>query len=178
MKKIETPISDLYLLEPTVYGDDRGEFFETFNADVLSKLGISFHVRQSNQSSSKRGVLRGIHFQHPPKAMAKLVRCTSGSLWDVAVDLRPASPTYKQWFGVELSAENKRMLLVPEGFGHGFYALEDCTMQYLCSNTYDRELDANIRWDDPEIGIEWPIIPLLSDRDEKAPALKDVKLRF
>ncbi|MFH1712183.1 MAG: dTDP-4-dehydrorhamnose 3,5-epimerase, partial [Patescibacteria group bacterium] len=156
MNKIETPIKDLVILEPQVFGDDRGFFYEFYNADKFSDLGINVKFRQGNYSRSEKGVLRGLHFQLPPKPMAKLVRCTRGRLWDVAVDLRKDSPTYKQWFSVELSDENKEMFFVPEGFAHGFYALEDCDLAYLTSNTYDADLDANIMWNDPDLGIEWP----------------------
>jgi len=176
MKKIETAIEGLYIIEPEVYGDDRGYFFESFNADKFADLGLHTDFRQANESFSARGVLRGIHFQHAPKPMAKLVRCPVGRLWDVAVDLRPDSSTYRQWFGMELSADNKRMLFVPEGFGHGFYAITDCLLSYMVSNTYDGELDAAIAWDDPSINIEWPLLgsPALSAKDQQAPLLREV----
>lgn len=175
MNKIETHIKDLVVIEPVVYGDDRGFFYEAYNVDKFKDLGIETTFKQSNHSKSAKGVLRGLHFQLPPKPMAKLVRCTAGRLWDVAVDLRPDSETYKQWFAVELSAENKRLLFVPEGFAHGFYALEDCELQYQVSNTFDSELDAAIAWNDPEIGVEWPVEgdPILSEKDQNAPTLKE-----
>lgn len=180
MKKIETPLKDLYILEPRVFGDDRGFFFESFNADGFRDLGIEFTPRQANYSRSAKGVLRGLHHQNPPKPMAKLVRCTRGKLFDVAVDLRKESPTYLQWFGVELSEENKRMLFIPEGFGHGFYALEDCDLSYLTSNTYDQELDANFAWNDPAFGVEWPVQgePMLSGRDADAPSYSEELNQF
>lgn len=180
MNKIETPVKDLYIIEPQVFGDDRGFFYEFFNADKFKNIGIDFTPRQGNYSRSARGVLRGLHFQLPPKPMAKLVRCTRGRLWDVAVDLRKDSPTYLKWFGLELSDENKKMLFVPEGFGHGFYSLEDCDLAYLTSNTYDGELDANVQWNDEAFGIDWPVEeePTLSERDQKAPAFSEIELPF
>lgn len=178
MKKIETPIRDLVIIEPEVYGDDRGFFYESYNVDKFRALGINTIFVQDNHSRSAKGVLRGLHFQMPPKPMAKLVRCTRGKLWDVAVDLRKASPTYKKWFAVELSEENKKMLFVPEGFAHGFYVLEDCDLVYKCSNTYDADLDANIAWDDPDFAIEWPIAPTLSGRDQVAPKFSELDLPF
>jgi dTDP-4-dehydrorhamnose 3,5-epimerase len=180
MKKIETPISDLYIIEPEVYGDDRGYFFESFNAEKFEGLGLHTDFRQANESFSTQGVLRGIHFQHHPKPMAKLVRCPVGRLWDVAVDLRKDSPTYKQWYGVELSADNRRMLMVPVGFGHGFYAITDCMLSYMVSNTYEGSLDAGIAWDDPSIDIQWPLIasPSLSEKDQTLPLLRDVELTW
>ena len=180
MKKIETPIKDLVIIEPEVFQDERGFFFESYNVDKFKGFGIETIFVQDNHSRSVKGVLRGLHFQLPPKPMAKLVRCTSGRLWDVAVDLRQASPTYKQWFAVELSDENKKMFYVPNGFAHGFYALEDCELLYKCSNTYDKDLDASIIWHDPELGIDWPVEgePILSDRDLAAPAFAEVDLPF
>lgn len=180
MKKQETPLKDLYIIEPQVFGDDRGFFYESFNADKFRDLGIEFSVNQANYSRSAKGVLRGLHWQNPPKPMVKLVRCTRGRLWDVAVDLRKDSPTYLKWFGIELSEENKKMLFVPEGFAHGFYALEDCELAYFVSNTFDSALDANVKWNDEAFGIEWPLVgePTLSERDQNAPAFADLSLEF
>lgn len=180
MKKIETPVKDLYVIEPQVFGDDRGFFYEFFNTDKFANIGIEFDPKQGNYSRSAKGVLRGLHWQNSPKQMAKLVRCTRGRLWDVAVDLRKDSPTYLEWYGLELSEENKEMLFVPEGFGHGFYALEDCDLAYLTSNTYDQKLDANVKWNDEAFGIEWPLDgePTLSGRDQDAPSFKDLDLNF
>lgn len=178
MKKIETPIKDLFVIEPQVFGDERGFFYEFYNADKFADLGINVSMKQGNYSRSAKGVLRGIHFQLPPKPMAKLVRCTRGKVWNVAVDLRKDSPTFKQWHGVELSDENKRMLWLPPGFGNGFYVLEACDYGYLTTNTYDGELDANIQWNDPDLGIEWPVEgePTLSGRDQAAPSFADFEL--
>lgn len=180
MQKIETPLKDLYVIEPQVFGDDRGFFYESYNKDKFAAIGIDFEVRQGNYSRSAKGVLRGLHWQNPPKPMAKLVRCTRGRLWDVAVDLRKDSPTYLKWYGVELSEENKKMLFVPEGFAHGFYALEDCDLAYLTSNTYDGELDANVQWNDEAFGVEWPLEgeATFSERDKNAPNFKDLDLSF
>ena len=180
MNKIETPLKDLYVIEPDVFGDDRGFFYEFFNADKFAALGLPTEFKQGNYSRSEKGVLRGVHFQHPPKAMGKLVRCTRGKVWNVAVDLRKGSPTFKQWFGVELSDENKKMLYLPPGFGNGFYVLEACDYAYLVTNTYDGDLDANIKWNDPEMGIAWPLEgePMLSGRDQNAPAFSEVTVTF
>ncbi|MBT4856820.1 dTDP-4-dehydrorhamnose 3,5-epimerase [Candidatus Uhrbacteria bacterium] len=178
MKKIETPVKDLYIIEPEVYSDERGYFYEPFNADKFKKIGIHNEFRQASQSFSRQGVLRGFHFQKSPKPMAKLVRCSSGRLWDVAVDLRSDSPTYRKWFGLELSQDNHKMLFIPAGFGHGFYALTDCVLNYLNSNTFDGTLDAGIAWDDPSIDVKWPLTasPSLSQKDQTLPLLKDIDL--
>ena len=180
MKVTKTPINGLLIIEPEVYGDDRGFFFESYNIDKFKDLVIDTIFVQDNHSKSAKGVLRGIHFQLPPKPMAKLVRCTRGKLWDVVVDLRKDSPTYKQWFGLELSEENRKMLYVPGDFGHGFYSLEDSELQYKVSNTFDPELDGGIAWNDPEINIEWPIEgePTLSERDKGAKFLAESDLPF
>lgn len=180
MQKIETPLKDLYVIEPQVFGDDRGFFYEFYNEDKFKNLGIDITPRQGNYSHSQKGVLRGIHWQNPPKAMGKLVRCTRGRVWNVAVDLRKDSPTYLKWHSVELSEENKKMLYLPPGFGNGFYVLEECDYAYLTTNTYDGQLDANVRWDDEAFGIEWPLEgePTLSERDKNAPNFKDLDLSF
>lgn len=178
MRKIETTLEGAYIIEPEVYGDDRGFFYESYNAEKFAAIGINDVFVQDNHSRSARGVLRGLHFQLPPKPMAKLVRATSGKIWDCIVDLRKESPTYMKWEGFELSEENKRMLYVPAGFGHGFYALTDCEVLYKTSNTYDKDLDANVRYDDPAFGIDWPIEPMLSGRDQVAPSYKDLDLPF
>lgn len=180
MKLEKTPLEGLVIIEPDVFADDRGFFFESYNADKFEALGVPSTYLQDNHSYSKQGVLRGLHFQLPPKAMAKLVRCVRGRLWDVAVDLRQDSPTYKQWFGLELSAENKKMLYLPAGFAHGFYALEDCEILYKCSYTYEKSGDGNVRWNDPDLAVAWPLSgePLLSDRDQTAPYFKDLTLPF
>ena len=176
----KTPIEGVLIVTPQIFGDDRGFFMEVFNADKFAALGLPTEFRQDNHSSSVKGALRGIHFQLPPKPMGKLVRCTRGKVWDVAVDLRKNSPTYKQSFGLELSALNSKMLWIPEGFGHGFYALENSEVLYKSTNTFDKAGDANIAWNDPELNILWPLEgePILSTRDQAAPMLKDLDLPF
>lgn len=157
MKRIETGIPDLVIVEPQVFGDARGFFFEAHNASRFEELGIEPGVVQINQSFSAAGIVRGLHFQTPPRGQSKLVRCIRGRLFDVAVDIRRGSPTYGKWFGVELSAENKRMLFVPSGFAHGFCALTDCELLYLCGiSGYDKAAEGGLRYDDPSIGIAWP----------------------
>ncbi len=180
MKKQETGIEGLYILEPNVFHDDRGFFYESYNKQTFSELGIDTEFVQDNHSQSKKGVLRGLHYQSEPHALVKLVRCTKGKLYDVAVDIRKESPTYLKWFGIELSEENQKMLYIPEGFLHGFYSLEDCELQYKVSDYYFRDLDGSIAWDDEEIGIDWPFSerPDLSEKDKNAPMLKDADLVF
>lgn len=178
--KLVHPFEGLVVIEPEVFGDDRGFFMETFNADKFAALGLPTEFVQDNHSASVKGVLRGLHFQLPPKPMGKLVRCTRGRVWDVAVDLRKNSMTYKKWFAVELSADNKKMFWLPAGFAHGFYSLEDSEVLYKCTQTYDKTGDANVAWNDPELNIPWPIEgqPILSARDQVAPLLKDLDLPF
>ncbi|MDP2631796.1 MAG: dTDP-4-dehydrorhamnose 3,5-epimerase [Candidatus Uhrbacteria bacterium] len=180
MRKTTASIEGLVVIEPEVYGDDRGYFYESYNLDKFKALGIDAIFVQDNHSYSAKGILRGLHFQLPPKPMAKLVRCTRGRLWDVAVDIRKDSPTYLKWHAEELSEENKKMLYVPVGFAHGFYALEDCELLYKCSNMYDGDLDANVQWNDPAFGIDWPVEgePTLSGRDQSAPAFNELDLPF
>jgi dTDP-4-dehydrorhamnose 3,5-epimerase len=178
MNVVKTTIDGLVILEPQVFYDDRGFFMETYNAEVFARLGLPTNFQQDNFSFSKRGVLRGLHFQLPPKAMSKLVRCQRGRIWDVAVDLRRSSPTYMQSFGIELSGDQHKFLFIPEGFAHGFYALEDSEVVYKSTQTYDKDLDANLAWNDPDLKIRWPLAPLLSARDQVAPGLKDLNLPF
>jgi dTDP-4-dehydrorhamnose 3,5-epimerase len=179
MIKNETEIFGAFIIEPDVFTDHRGLFFETYNYEKFVALGIEDNFLQDNFSASKQGVLRGLHFQFPPKPMAKLVRCGRGRLFDVAVDMRQDSPTFKKWFGVELSAENKKMFYIPAGCAHGFYALEDCELLYKCSNVFQKELDAGFRWNDPEIGIVWPLIgePVISERDAAQPNFSEIVVR-
>jgi dTDP-4-dehydrorhamnose 3,5-epimerase len=169
-KRLPTELDDLVLIEPTVHGDERGFLVETFRENVLAELGIDVEFVQDNHSRSSGQVLRGIHMQ---RGQAKLVRCPRGRVWDVAVDLRPDSPTYKRWEGLELDGERHRQLFIPAGFGHGFCLLSDeADVIYRLSSYYDPELETGVAWDDPEIGIEWPIAdPVLSDRDRNAPPL-------
>ena len=168
MKVEPTCIPDVLIIEPQVFGDQRGFFMETWNAQSLGHLGIDVTFVQDNQSRSNRGALRGIHYQLP-RPQGKMVRVAAGRVFDVAVDLRRSSETFGKWVGVELSAENKRMLWVPPGFGHGFLALEDGTdFLYKCTDYYSPEDERCVRWDDPEVGIDWPIdgvTPILSVKD-------------
>jgi dTDP-4-dehydrorhamnose 3,5-epimerase len=172
-KRLETELDDLVLIEPTVHGDERGFLVETFRENDLAGLGIEVRFVQDNHSRSRCPVLRGVHLQ---RGQAKLVRCPRGRVWDVAVDLRPGSPTYKRWEGFELDDEKHRQLFVPEGFGHGFCLLSDeADVIYRLSAYFDPELEIGIAWDDPELGIEWPISePILSERDRNAPNLAEV----
>lgn len=181
---IETlAIPDVKLITPKRFGDERGFFSETFNLKAFSEAGVDLVFVQDNHSySAARGVLRGLHYQTPPCAQDKLVRCTRGRIYDVAVDIRRGSPTFGQYVGAELSAENWAQLLVPKGFAHGFVTLEaDCEVQYKVTNYYSGECDRSIKWDDPKIGIDWPIerdVISLSDKDRNAPTLSEVELVF
>jgi len=176
MKRIETKLPGVYIIEPQVFGDHRGYFMETYSTKAFADIGIFSEFVQDNQSfTARKGTLRGIHFQNAPMAQAKLVRVTRGAVLDVAVDLRRGSPTYKQWVGVELSAENKRMLFIPRGFGHGFVTLtDDVEFCYKVDNLYSKECDRGIRFNDPEIGVDWGVPdPVLSQKDTVSPMLKD-----
>ncbi|GAB3753948.1 dTDP-4-dehydrorhamnose 3,5-epimerase [Lysobacter olei] len=177
MKVIETDLPGCLVFEPRVFGDDRGYFFESFNQDKLAPLGLSPRFVQGNVSRSARGVLRGLHYQWP-NPQGKYVSVLEGEVWDVAVDIRRGSPTFGKWTAVLLSAENKRHFWIPEGFAHGFVALsEHALFTYLCTATYDAAADANVRWDDPALGIDWPVAePALSAKDAVAPLLADIPL--
>jgi dTDP-4-dehydrorhamnose 3,5-epimerase len=174
LKIRETSLPGVLLLEPKVVSDDRGFFMEIYRADILREAGITDAFVQDNHSRSARGVLRGLHYQEP-NAQGKLVRCTRGAIFDVAVDIRRGSPTFALSFGLELNEANKLMLWIPPGFAHGFCALEDDSdLIYKCTSLYDRESDRSILWNDPEIAIDWPIKePRLSGRDAMAPRLAD-----
>lgn len=176
MKITKTKLEGVVIIEPDVFGDNRGFFMESWNKEKMAELGLDYDFVQDNHSKSTvKGTLRGIHFQKGDKAQAKLVRCVKGTVLDVAVDLRKNSPTFKQWVGVELSAENKKQLLIPRGFGHGFVTLtDDVEFLYKADNYYAPEADAGIRWNDPDIGVEWGVEnPILSEKDKKNPFLKD-----
>ena len=175
MKVVETSLPGCVVVEPAVFGDDRGFFFETWNADRYGQQGLPTKFVQSNVSSSSRGVLRGLHYQWP-NPQGKLVSVLEGEVYDVAVDIRRGSPTFGQWAAVILSAENKRQFWIPEGFAHGFAVLsERAIFSYLCTAQYDKAADAGVRWNDPAIGIDWPVsAPLLSAKDEAAPLLADI----
>lgn len=175
MKIIETNLPGCVVIEPAVFGDDRGFFYETWNAERFGQHGLPTRFVQSNVSSSTRGVLRGLHYQWP-NPQGKLVSVLEGEVYDVAVDIRRGSPHFGRWTAVVLSAENKRQFWIPEGFAHGFAVLsERAIFSYLCTAGYDKASDAGIRWDDAHIGIDWPLRePVLSDKDARAPFLDDV----
>ncbi|UBB26117.1 dTDP-4-dehydrorhamnose 3,5-epimerase [Pseudoxanthomonas japonensis] len=175
MKIVETPLPGCVVIEPTVFGDDRGFFYEAWNAERFGKHGLPARFVQSNISSSSRGVLRGLHYQWP-NPQGKLVSVLEGEVYDVAVDIRRGSPHFGRWTAVMLSAENKREFWIPEGFAHGFAVLsERAIFSYLCTATYDKASDAGIRWDDASIGIDWPIHdPVLSDKDARMPFLDEM----
>lgn len=181
MNLIKTELEGVYILEPKVFGDNRGWFMESYSKKVFKEIGLDITFVQDNHSySALKGTLRGLHFQNNPMAQTKLVRCTRGKILDVAVDLRKGSPTYKKWVAVELSDENKRQLLIPKGFAHGFITLTDnVEVQYKVDEYYSKEHDRSIRFDDPEIGVNWGIdTPILSEKDKSAPLLKNSDCNF
>ena len=181
MNVIETKLPGVVIVEPQVFGDHRGWFMESWSKKTMEAHGLNCDFVQDNQSyTARKGTLRGIHFQQYPMAQTKLVRVTRGTVMDVAVDLRKDSPTYRQWVAVELSAENRKQLLIPQGFGHAFLTLtDDVEFVYKCDNFYSKEHDRNIRFDDPELGVEWGIAePILSEKDAAAPFLKDSDCNF
>jgi dTDP-4-dehydrorhamnose 3,5-epimerase len=173
MKRLDTDLEGPILIEPVVHGDHRGFFSETYRANVLADLGIDDDFVQDNHSRSRRGVLRGMHFQ---RGMSKLVRCARGAILDVVADVRRDSPAFGRWEAVELTDENGRQLYVPDGFAHGFCVLSDVAdVIYKCSTYYDPKLEGGFRYDDPEVGIEWPDLEqTVSDRDSGAPLLRDL----
>ena len=181
-KRIDTSINGVCVIEPTVFGDDRGYFMETFEKSDFEEIGITGEFVQDNQSRSKKGVLRGLHFQKE-NTQAKLVRCISGEVFDVAVDLRPESETYGKWEGVILSAENKKMFFIPKGFAHGFLVLSDSAeFSYKCDDVYNHEAEGGLKWDDKDIGIIWPEVKgmkpeeyLTSEKDGKWPSLEELR---
>lgn len=179
MKVRETGIDGLFVLEPRVFKDSRGYFFESYHRDLLKGLGWDFDFVQDNQSRSAQGVIRGLHYQEEPHAQTKLVRVIEGSIFDVAVDLRENSPTYARWFGVELSAENHLQLLIPKGFAHGFSVLSaNATLYYKCDDYYHPESESGIRFDDPQLAIDWKIDPgkaIISEKDRALPNFKPLK---
>ncbi|WGS63889.1 dTDP-4-dehydrorhamnose 3,5-epimerase [Marinitoga aeolica] len=178
-KKIETPIEGLYIIEPTVYGDNRGFFMESWNKKEFQEIGLNMEFVQDNHSRSTKGVLRGLHFQNP-HSQGKLVRVIKGIVYDVAVDLRKNSKTYGQYYGIILSEENKKMFYIPEGFAHGFLVLsETADFMYKTTDYYCKECDGGIIWNDPDINIQWPLKeyviekPILSEKDKQLPTLKE-----
>ena len=175
MKVIETSLPGCVVLEPAVFGDARGVFFEAWNADRFGEHGLPVKFVQSNVSTSVKGVLRGLHYKWP-RPQGKLVSVLEGEVYDVAVDIRRGSPTFGRWEAVILSAQNHRQFWIPEGFAHGFAVLsEHAVFNYLCTDVYVKEADAGVRWNDGDIGVDWPVSdPLLSAKDEKAPFLADI----
>ncbi len=174
-------ISDVVLIEPEVFGDERGFFMETWHARKFAEAGIDATFVQDNHSRSGQGILRGLHFQSP-HAQGKLVRVVEGEVFDVAVDLRQGSPTFGQWVGEYLSADNKRMLWIPPGFAHGFYVTSAVAeFVYKCTDFYAPECEHSLRWNDPQIGIQWPLVdgqePILSAKDAQAPLLSELELQ-
>lgn len=180
MQITETKIPGLLVIKPQVFKDARGYFFESHSKLKFQEAGISVDFVQDNESKSQKGVLRGLHFQNPPYSQGKLVRVIKGAVLDVAVDLRIGSPTYGQWDSVVISEENKLMYWVPEGMAHGFLTLEDDTIFfYKCTSLYNKEAEGSIRWNDPELKIEWGTNkPILSDKDKITPFLKDFQSQF
>ena len=168
-------LDGLVLIEPKVFSDERGYFFESYKHSDFARSGIDAAFVQDNHSLSKKGVIRGLHYQQNPMAQGKLVRVIRGALWDVAVDIRRSSKNFKKWIAVELSEDNKRMLYVPPGFAHGFLALtDDAHLVYKCTEEYSPQHDSGIRWDDLEISVQWPVQkPLVSEKDERLPYLRD-----
>lgn len=175
MNIIQTSLPGCVLIEPRVFEDARGFFYESFNRDALASHGLHPRFVQGNVSRSGAGVLRGLHYQWP-KPQGKLVSVIVGEVWDVAVDIRSGSPHFGQWTAAVLSGENKRHLWIPEGFAHGFVVLsESAVFSYLCTETYDAQADAGIRWNDPALAIDWPVAsPVVSEKDQRAPFLTNV----
>lgn len=181
MNIIKTEIADLYIIEPKVFGDNRGWFIESWSSKVMEEAGLYYNfVQDSHSFSSMKGVLRGLHFQKGEAAQAKLARCSRGAVLDVAVDMRQGSPTYMKWTAVELSEKNFRQVLIPRGFAHGFLTLTDnVEFQYKVDNYYNKGADRSIRWDDPDIGVDWGIKePILSEKDRNAPFLRESDIEF
>lgn len=180
MNFIKTEIEGVYIIEPKVFGDNRGYFMETYNEKVFNDAGLNYKFVQDNESKSKKGVLRGMHFQKT-YPQAKLVRVLDGEVFDVAVDLRKGSKTYGKWVGVILSSENKRQFMIPRGFAHGFVVLSDtATFTYKCDDFYHPEDEGGIMWNDPDVDIKWPIEGeiLLSEKDKRHPLLRESKIEI
>ena len=180
-KRIDTSIEGVCIVEPTVFGDDRGYFMETYSETEFAEIGITNKFVQDNQSKSKKGVLRGLHFQKV-NSQAKLVRVIKGAVYDVAVDLRAGSPTYGKYEGVMLTAENKKMFMIPRGFAHGFLVVSDeAEFVYKCDDIYNHAAEGGLKWDDPDVNIAWPMEGisqdelLTSEKDGKWPSLKELK---
>jgi len=182
MEIIKTPISGLIIIKPRVFEDARGFFCETYNEKAFSQAGIDLHFCQDNQSKSSYGVVRGLHYQLSPQSQSKLVSAVQGAVWDVAVDLRASSPTFGQWFGVELSEDNHLQFLIPQGFAHGFSVLtETALFAYKCDNLYSPTHERGLAYNDPALAIDWKIPAdkaLISEKDTKHPLLKDADMNF
>ena len=180
MNITQSELPGLLIIDPTVFGDERGYFFESYNAEMFRNVGLDSDFVQDNESRSVKGVLRGLHFQEPPYEQGKLVRVVRGSVMDVSVDIRKDSPTYGKYAAFELSEQNKRQLWIPAGFAHGFVTLEDDTIFiYKCTQLYKRESENAIRWNDPSLGIDWGIEdPIISDKDRIAPLFKELDSPF
>ena len=176
----ETTIPGLIIIQPDVFYDTRGYFFESYNKEKFKKTGIDVEFIQDNQSLSSKGILRGLHFQNPPFAQGKLLSVIKGSVLDVAVDIRKNSKYYGKYFSIILSEENKTMFWVPQGFAHGFLSLQDNTIfSYKCSQIYNKESEGSIRWNDPDININWDILdPIVSEKDKNAIFLKELNSKF
>ncbi len=183
MNVVATPIEGLLVLEPKILNDDRGYFFESYNSETL-KIAADFTniFVQDNQARSVKNVLRGLHYQNEPHAQTKLIRALHGAIWDVVVDIRPGSKTYGQWYGVELSAENKRQFLIPRGFAHGYSVLSDTAeVFYKCDNLYNKAAEGSILYADPALNIDWKINlseAIISDKDKVNPLMKDAVISF
>ena len=180
MEVIKTEIEGLLIIKPKVFEDSRGYFYESYNKERLREAGIDHEFVQDNQSLSSKGVLRGLHFQNPPYEQGKLIRVITGSVLDVAVDIRKNSPTYGRWLSAELSAVNKLMFWIPPGFAHGFVTLEDnTTFFYKCTGFYNYESEGAILWNDPDLNIDWKIKnPILSEKDKRCPVFRELESRF
>jgi len=180
MEIIKTPLEGLLILKPAVFEDKRGYFFESFNQEKFLQAGIDVKFLQDNESKSRKGVLRGLHFQNPPYAQGKLVRVMRGSVLDVAVDIRSLSPTYGKWASIVLSGQNKWMYWIPPGFAHGFVTLEDETIFfYKCTNVYNKPAEGSILWNDPDLNIDWGVnAPIISEKDKTGPGFRDFISQF
>ena len=180
MNIIQTPLKDLLVIEPKVFKDDRGHFFESWNKEIFEKQGLKLDFVQDNQSLSSKGVLRGLHFQNPPYAQGKLVRVIQGSVIDVAVDIRKNSPTYGEYFSIKLSGKNKTSMWIPPGFAHGFVTLEDDTIfSYKCTAVYNKESEGSIFWNDKDLNIDWGVQnPIISEKDDFSPTFSILKSEF
>ena len=182
MEIIKTPISDLLIIKPRIFADSRGFFFESYNEKNFNEAGINIRFCQDNQSKSGYGVIRGLHYQLNPYSQSKLVSVISGSVWDIAVDLRKDSATFGQWYGVELTGDNFLQFLIPQGFAHGFSVLsESAVFSYKCDDFYNREFERGIMYNDPELNIDWKIPvenAIISEKDKKHPLFKDADINF